>query len=271
MPSADPNAVGSGRLSTDSPDPRSAAQPIQSAQAVNTERRHSRRQSEHLVNRDLPAATRREQRNHLSHGAGVERPTPPGILVMCIFNTAPTGQNKPAQGNPPWVSKGASAPGMASHPDKNPPRTGRWSPGPSLVGGGSPDPARASTEGLPGPAIEVPPDSLPRVRLLLDDLRTQQLVDLPLQRGAMIVVLVNRPRQPMRPRAIGRKNWLSVGSDRGARTAATCFSILAGARRHRIEPFAYVRDLLRSRHRDESSDQSITSRKISRTRNPSSS
>jgi transposase len=44
--------------------------------------------------------------------------------------------------------------------------------------------------------------------------------------------------------AIGRKNWLFVGSDRGGETAAICFSILAGAKRHMIEPFAYVRDLL---------------------------
>ncbi len=35
-----------------------------------------------------------------------------------------------------------------------------------------------------------------------------------------------------------------LGSDRGGETAAICFSILAGAQRHRIEPFAYVRDLL---------------------------
>jgi transposase len=37
---------------------------------------------------------------------------------------------------------------------------------------------------------------------------------------------------------------LFVGSDRGGQTAAACFSTLAGAKRHRIEPFAYVRDLL---------------------------
>jgi transposase len=54
----------------------------------------------------------------------------------------------------------------------------------------------------------------------------------------------NIAERTMRPCAIGRKNWLFVGSDRGGETAATCFSILAGARRHRIEPFAYVRDLL---------------------------
>jgi transposase len=54
----------------------------------------------------------------------------------------------------------------------------------------------------------------------------------------------NIAERTLRPCAIGRKNWMFVGSDRGGKTAATCFSILAGAKRHRIEPFAYVRDLL---------------------------
>ena len=44
--------------------------------------------------------------------------------------------------------------------------------------------------------------------------------------------------------AISRKNWLFVGSDQGGETAAICFSILAGAKRHRIEPLAYVSALL---------------------------
>jgi transposase len=44
--------------------------------------------------------------------------------------------------------------------------------------------------------------------------------------------------------AISRKNWLFVGSDHGGETAAICFSILAGAEWHRIEPLAYVRALL---------------------------
>jgi hypothetical protein len=34
------------------------------------------------------------------------------------------------------------------------------------------------------------------------------------------------------------------GSDRGGETAATLMSVLAGARRHGVEPFAYVRQLL---------------------------
>jgi hypothetical protein len=48
----------------------------------------------------------------------------------------------------------------------------------------------------------------------------------------------------IRVAAIGRKNWLFFGSDRGGETAAICLSILASAKRHLIEPFAYVRDLL---------------------------
>jgi transposase len=41
-----------------------------------------------------------------------------------------------------------------------------------------------------------------------------------------------------------RGNWTFLGSDRGGETAAICFSILAGAKRHRIEPWTYVRALL---------------------------
>jgi hypothetical protein len=40
-----------------------------------------------------------------------------------------------------------------------------------------------------------------------------------------------------------RKKWLFFGSDRGGETAAILMSILASARRHGIEPFAYVREL----------------------------
>jgi transposase len=54
----------------------------------------------------------------------------------------------------------------------------------------------------------------------------------------------NTSERTLRLCAIGRKNWMFVGSDRGGESAAICFSVLAGAKRHRIEPFAYVRDLL---------------------------
>jgi transposase len=54
----------------------------------------------------------------------------------------------------------------------------------------------------------------------------------------------NTAERTLRLCAISRKNWLFVGSDHGGETAAICFSILAGAKRHRIEPFAYVSALL---------------------------
>ena len=54
----------------------------------------------------------------------------------------------------------------------------------------------------------------------------------------------NTVERTLRLCAISRKNWLFVGSDQGGETAAICFSILAGAKRHRIEPLAYVSALL---------------------------
>jgi transposase len=54
----------------------------------------------------------------------------------------------------------------------------------------------------------------------------------------------NTMERALRLCAIGRKNWLFLGSDQGGETAAICLSILAGAKRYRIEPLAYVRALL---------------------------
>jgi transposase len=54
----------------------------------------------------------------------------------------------------------------------------------------------------------------------------------------------NSSERTLRPCAVGRKNWMFFGSDRGGETAAILMSILAGAKRHGIEPFEYVRQLL---------------------------
>lgn len=43
--------------------------------------------------------------------------------------------------------------------------------------------------------------------------------------------------------ALGRRNWLFCGSERGARAACVYFSLAASCRRHEIDPFAYLRDL----------------------------
>lgn len=43
--------------------------------------------------------------------------------------------------------------------------------------------------------------------------------------------------------ALGRRNWLFCGSERGARAACVYFSLTASCRRHEIDPFRYLRDL----------------------------
>ena len=48
----------------------------------------------------------------------------------------------------------------------------------------------------------------------------------------------------LRRQAVGRKNWLFVGSDDGARTNALFTSLLASCRMLGVEPWAYLRDLL---------------------------
>jgi transposase len=55
----------------------------------------------------------------------------------------------------------------------------------------------------------------------------------------------NASERALRKVAIGRKNWLFVGSDDHAQTTANLLSIVASAKLHDLEPEEYVRDLLR--------------------------
>ncbi len=54
----------------------------------------------------------------------------------------------------------------------------------------------------------------------------------------------NASENALRRVAIGRKNWLFAGSDNGGHTAATLFSLIATCQRHKVEPMAYLRDVL---------------------------
>jgi hypothetical protein len=54
----------------------------------------------------------------------------------------------------------------------------------------------------------------------------------------------NISERELRRQAVGRKNWLFVGSDDGAETNAVFTSLLASCRMHKVEPWAYLRDLL---------------------------
>jgi transposase len=44
--------------------------------------------------------------------------------------------------------------------------------------------------------------------------------------------------------ALGRKNWMFAGSERGGHTAAVLFTILSSAKRHKLNTWAYLRDVL---------------------------
>lgn len=55
----------------------------------------------------------------------------------------------------------------------------------------------------------------------------------------------NVAEREMKRIAIGRKNWLSIGSLRGGKTAAVLMSFTATCNRLRIEPWGYLEDVLR--------------------------
>jgi hypothetical protein len=54
----------------------------------------------------------------------------------------------------------------------------------------------------------------------------------------------NVAEREMKRVAIGRKNWLTVGSPRGGQTAAVLFSVTSTCQRLGVEPWAYLQDVL---------------------------
>jgi transposase len=54
----------------------------------------------------------------------------------------------------------------------------------------------------------------------------------------------NAAERGFRGIALGRRNWLFVGSDEGGQTAAVLYSVVASAQQVGAEPFAYLREVL---------------------------
>jgi transposase len=54
----------------------------------------------------------------------------------------------------------------------------------------------------------------------------------------------NTSERTLRLQAIGRKAWEFLGSEAAGSRAAVLFTILAGAKRHHLEPWTYLRDVL---------------------------
>ena len=52
------------------------------------------------------------------------------------------------------------------------------------------------------------------------------------------------PEQAGRRLAVGRRNWLLIASDGGLKSAAVLLSVAASAKRHGVNPWAYVRHIL---------------------------
>jgi transposase len=61
----------------------------------------------------------------------------------------------------------------------------------------------------------------------------------------------NVSERTLRHQAIGRKNWLFLGNMQAGPRAAVLFTILAGAKRHHIEPWSYLREILLRLHADD--------------------
>ena len=55
----------------------------------------------------------------------------------------------------------------------------------------------------------------------------------------------NAAERALRGIAIGRKNWLFAGSDRGGERAAAMYTLIATAKLNNVDPQAWLADVLR--------------------------
>ena len=66
----------------------------------------------------------------------------------------------------------------------------------------------------------------------------------PVHRGRPIDDRQNASERRLRDQAIGRKNWMFLGSAEAGPRAAVLCTVIAGAKRHRLEPWAYLHDVI---------------------------
>jgi transposase len=104
----------------------------------------------------------------------------------------------------------------------------------------------------------------PKLALLKDWLDDMKLVEPPktklgdaisytLNRWPALLVYLDHPfveisnngsERSIKPMVLSRRNWLFAGSEEGGHTAATIMSIIETCKRLRINPFAYMKDVL---------------------------
>ena len=54
----------------------------------------------------------------------------------------------------------------------------------------------------------------------------------------------NIAENALRPIALGRKNYLFIGSEKGGRRAAIIYSLIRSCERHKVNAWEYLRDVL---------------------------
>jgi len=55
----------------------------------------------------------------------------------------------------------------------------------------------------------------------------------------------NLAENAIRPIALGRKNWMFLGHESGGETIAVLSTLIASCRRHRVDPYAYLKTVIR--------------------------
>ena len=55
----------------------------------------------------------------------------------------------------------------------------------------------------------------------------------------------NLVENAIRPTKLGAKNWLFIGSEGSGKTSAILFTLVESAKRHGLDPYAYIKELLR--------------------------
>jgi transposase len=63
--------------------------------------------------------------------------------------------------------------------------------------------------------------------------------------------LDNTAENAIRPLALGRKNWLFAGSERGGQAAALFYSLIQSCKACDVNPWEYLNDML---HRKENAE-----------------
>jgi hypothetical protein len=65
----------------------------------------------------------------------------------------------------------------------------------------------------------------------------------------------NHVENVIRPFALGRKNWLFMGNERGAIAAANIYSLIMTAKANQLDPYRYLRYLLEQLPRCKTDEQ----------------